>query len=239
MPQLRRLATAGTRVCSVGTASCLLAEAGLIDGRPATTHWNYFERFARDYPSVELKTRHLITQSENIYCAGSVNSIADLMLHIVEQWYGSAIARAIENQFSPEIRQSFRAAAYQHEAQASHHDEVILEAQQWMRDHLSEPESIAVLASKLGLSNRTLGRRFKQATGVSPLAYLQNLRVAEARNLLRSSNLSIGEIAWQLGLQNASHFSRLFRSQVGMTPLQYRQAVRGKLFALKDASDLE
>ena len=183
---------------------------------------------------MELKTRHLITQSENIYCAGSVNSIADLMLHIVEEWYGGAIARTIENQFSPEIRQPFRAAAYQNEAQASHHDEVILEAQQWLRDHLSEPESIAELATRLRLSNRTLGRRFKQATGVSPLAYLQNLRVAEARSLLRSSNLSIGEIAWQVGLQDASHFSRLFRRQVGMTPLQYRQAVRGKLFALKD-----
>jgi transcriptional regulator GlxA family with amidase domain len=231
---LSELAAGGTRICTVGTASCLLAEAGLLKARPATTHWNYFDQFSLRYPDVELKTRHLITQSDNIYCAGSVNSIADLMVHIVEDWYGSAIARSIENQFSPEIRRPFRAAAYQSEPQSLHHDESILEAQQWLRDRVSEPVSIAHMAETLGMSRRTLHRRFRLATGSTPLAYLQNLRIAEARDLLRVSNLSVSEIAWQLGLQDVSHFSRLFRQQVGMTPLRYRQAVRGKLFAPRD-----
>ncbi len=111
----------------------------MLSGKPATTHWNYFEQFSRRYPEVELKTRHLITQSDNIYCVGSVNSIADLMVHIVQEWFGSRIARAIENQFSPEIRQTFGAAAYQNEADSSHHDEVVLEAQQWLQEHLPSP----------------------------------------------------------------------------------------------------
>jgi len=227
---LREQAAAGTRICSVGTGSFLLAEAGLLAGRPATTHWNYFEQFSRRYPDVELKTRHLITQSENIYCVGSVNSIADLMVHITEEWFGSRIARAIENQFSPEIRQAFRAAAYQKEADSSHHDEAVVEAQQWLRDHMPSPASMLQLAAHLKLSPRTLNRRFKQATGVSPQAYLQRLRIAAAKDLLRQSNLSIGEIAWQLGLQDASYFSQLFRQHSGMSPLRYREAVRGKLF---------
>lgn len=227
---LREQAAAGTRICSVGTGSFLLAEAGLLAGRPATTHWNYFEQFSRRYPEVELKTRHLITQSENIYCVGSVNSIADLMVHITEEWFGSRIARAIENQFSPEIRQAFRAAAYQKEADSSHHDEAVVEAQQWLRDHMPSPASMLQLAAHLKLSPRTLNRRFKQATGVSPQAYLQRLRIAAAKDLLRQSNLSIGEIAWQLGLQDASYFSQLFRQHSGMSPLRYREAVRGKLF---------
>src|SRR6056297_2618999 len=88
LPELRRRLERGTLLCSVGTASCLLAEAGLLGGRSATTHWNYFDRFARRYPDVDLRRRHLITQSGSIYCVGSVNSIADLMVHIVEQWYG-------------------------------------------------------------------------------------------------------------------------------------------------------
>ena len=133
---LPQLAASGTRICSVGTGSCLLAEAGLLSGKVATTHWNYFEQFSRRYPEVELKTRHLITQSDNIYCVGSVNSIADLMVHITEEWFGSHIARAVENQFSPEIRQSFAAAAYQNEADSSHHDELVVEAQQWLQEHL-------------------------------------------------------------------------------------------------------
>ena len=228
--RLRDLAATETRICSVGTGSCLLAEAGLLTGQPATTHWNYFEQFSRRYPDVLLKTRHLITQSGNIYCVGSVNSIADLMVHIVEEWFGSRIARAIENQFSPEIRRSFNAAAYQDEADSSHPDEIVVQAQQWLQENLSEAIVLGELAEGLGMSPRTLNRRFKQATGLSPQAYLQNLRVASAKDLLRHSNLSIGEIAWQVGLHDVSYFSQLFRKHSGMPPLRYREAVRGKLF---------
>ncbi|MEZ5502209.1 MAG: helix-turn-helix domain-containing protein [Halioglobus sp.] len=227
---LREHAARGTRICSVGTGSYLLAEAGLLDGRAATTHWNYFEQFSRRYPAVDLKTRHLITQSDNIYCAGSVNSIADLMVHIVEEWFGSRIARAVENQFSPEIRRSFRAAAYQNEADSSHHDEVVAQAQQWLQAHLSAPIAISALAKKFQLSPRTLNRRFQRATGMTPLSYLQSLRIAGAKDLLRHSNLTVGDIAWQLGIQDVSYFSQLFRRTCGVSPLRYREAVRGKLF---------
>ncbi len=236
LPRLPQFAAAGTRICSVGTASCLLAEAGMLSGKPATTHWNYFDQFAKRYPAVDLKRRHLITQSEGIYCVGSVNSIADLMVHIIEDWFGSRIARAIENQFSPEIRQSFQAAAYQDEPDSSHHDETVLEAQQWLQDRLGQAVSIARLAQHLGISARSLTRRFKQATGFSPQAYLQSQRIATARGLLRRSNLSVSEIAWQVGLQDVSYFSKLFRQHCDMTPLQYREVVRGKLFVPASAS---
>jgi transcriptional regulator GlxA family with amidase domain len=222
LERLRDLGASDTRICSVGTASCLLAEAGLLRGRPATTHWNYFDHFARRYPAVQLQTRHLITQSGNIYCVGSVNSIADLMVHIVEDWFGSRIARAVENQFSPEIRQTFRDAAYQNEAQSSHHDEIVLEGQLWLQSNLGESISIAA--------------RFHTAIGLSPMEYLQSLRITEAKELLRQSNLSVSEIAWRVGLNDTSYFSKLFREQVGMAPLRYRGAVRGKLFTPGDKS---
>jgi transcriptional regulator GlxA family with amidase domain len=237
LPWLREVAAQGTVICSVGTASCLLAEAGLLSGKAATTHWNYFGRFAERYPDVDLKTRHLITQSDNIYCVGSVNSIADLMVHLVEEWFGSQTARAVENQFSPEIRRPFRAAAYQNASQASHHDETVVEAQQWLRDQLQTPVSMEHLAQRLGLSTRSLNRRFKRATGQTPQGYLQNLRLAAARELLRHSNLTIGEIAWQVGLQDTSYFSQLFRRYSNMTPSRYRAAVRGKLFVPEGSSE--
>jgi transcriptional regulator GlxA family with amidase domain len=227
---LREQAAMGTRICSVGTGSYLLAEAGLLDGRAATTHWNYFESFSRRYPGVDLKTRHLITQSDNIYCVGSVNSIADLMVHIVDEWFGRRIATAIENQFSPEIRRSFRAAAYQNEADSSHHDEMVARVQQWLQMNLATPVTMAQLSTQTQLSARTLHRRFTRATGMSPLNYLQSLRIAGAKELLRHSDLSVSDIAWQHGIQDVSYFSQLFRRHSGMSPLQYRQAVRGKLF---------
>ena len=239
LPAIRSMAATGTRVCTVGTASYLLAETGLLDGKPATTHWHYFDRFAKRYPEVQLKTRHLITQSDNFYCVGSVNSIADLMIHLVEEWFGSRIARAVENQFSPEIRRSFNDAAYQDEPLTSHHDETVLEAQQWLQEHLSSPITIGSLAKHLDLSTRTLNRRFRQATGMSPLHYLGTLRIALARDLLRHSNLPVTEIAWKTGLQDTSYFGQLFRRHTGVTPLAYRSATRGKLFAPHDkAADL-
>ncbi len=234
---LQALAASGTRICSVGTGSFLLAEAGLLAGRPATTHWNYLDSFAHRYPEVALKSRHLITQSDNVYCVGSVNSIADLMVHVVQEWFGSRIARAVENQFSPEIRQPFRAAAYQNTPTAAHHDETVVEAQQWLQENLAGPVSMAALARRLGLSSRSLSRRFRQATGMTPQAYLQSLRIGTARELLQRSNLAVGEIAWQVGLQDVSYFSQLFRRHCGVSPLRYREAVRGKLFAPPSAAE--
>ena len=231
LQQLVTTARSDAKVCAVGTGTTLLAEAGLLDGRPATTHWNYLETFRKRYPKVQLKSRHLITQSDNIYCVGSVNSIADLMVHVVEEWYGSGIARAVENQFSPEIRRPFRAAAYQTEPHSSHHDELVLEAQQWMHEHLARKISINELAGSLRVSGRSLNRRFHQATGMGPQAWLQQLRISQARDLLRHSNLPVSEVAWQVGISDTSHFGQLFKAQAGMTPARYREAVRGKLFA--------
>jgi len=228
---LRDYAERGTLICSVGTGSCLLAEAGLLDGRVATTHWNYFDHFARRYPRVDLKRRHLITQAGNIYCAGSVNSIADLMVHIVERWYGPRCARAVEHQFSPEIRQSFTAAAFLEHGRSAHHDEQILQLQLYLQETLQEQHSLASMAAHTGLSTRGLSRRFRSATGVSALQYLLQLRVQEARALLLHSNLNLGEIAWRCGWSSASQFSQQFRAREGVSPSGYRAAVRGKRFS--------
>jgi transcriptional regulator GlxA family with amidase domain len=230
LPIVKKLAAGETRICSVGTASCFLAEAGLLDGRAAATHWNYFEEFQRRYPRVKLKRHHLITQSDNLYCAGSVNSIADLMIHIVEDWFGPGIARAVENQFSPEIRRPFRAHAYQSSDDALHQDELVLTAQQWLQDNLHQGVSLAELAERLDCSQRTLARRFKTATGQSPGQYLQKQRMALATELLRATNLSVGEVAWRVGLHDVSYFTALFNRHRGMTPAKFRLSVRGKLF---------
>ncbi|KGE05131.1 GlxA family transcriptional regulator [Pseudohaliea rubra] len=228
--ELRRLAAAGTRLCSVGTASRVLADAGLLDGRSATTHWSDFDRFAADYPTVTLRRRHLITQSGNLYCAGSVNSIADLLVHIVEQWYGPAVARAVESQFSPESRQTFMSAAFLEDSRTSHADERVLDAQLYLQENLAERHSLSALARRAGLAPRSFGRRFRRATGTTPMAYLLQLRVGEARSLLLHSDLPLGEVAWRCGWQSASRFSEQFRARTGLAPREYRAATRGKRF---------
>jgi transcriptional regulator GlxA family with amidase domain len=224
------LAASGTIICSVGTGSCFLAEAGLLDARAATTHWNYFDEFSKLYPKVQLKRAHLITQSDNLFCAGSVNSIADLLLHIVEDWYGPGISRHVENQFSPEIRRPFRAHAYQSVEDSGHQDELVIEAQQWLLENLAQAITIAELAERLQCSSRTLNRRFRRATGQTPSHYLRSQRLNAATELLRATNLSVGEVAWQVGLHDVSYFTSIFRQHTGLTPAKYQRSVRGKLF---------
>jgi transcriptional regulator GlxA family with amidase domain len=227
---LPELAAAGTTICSVGTASCFLAASGLLDDRAGTTHWAYFDEFERRYPKVRLMKRHLITQSDKLYCAGSVNSGADLMIHLVEEWFGQRIARAVESQFSPEIRRPFRAHAYQAFDDSAHHDELVLNAQQWLQDQLHRSFSMSELADSLQCSLRTLNRRFKSVIGETPSAYLRTQRLTAAKELLRTSNLAVGEVAWQVGLHDVSYFTSLFQKHTGQTPARYRRSVRGKLF---------
>ena len=96
LPWLNAQAAHGATIAAVGTGCCFLAEAGLLDGKAATTHWHYFERFARDYPNVRLKRQYFITQAGRLYCAGSVNALADVTVHLIEQFFGREVASHVE-----------------------------------------------------------------------------------------------------------------------------------------------
>lgn len=230
LPLLQRLANANRLLCAVGTGSYLLAEAGLLHAKPATTHWFYSNQFARRYPTVQTKHRHLITRAGNLYCAGSINAVADLTGYFIERFYNANIARQVEAQFSPEIRRPFRDTGFFEGEVNLHHDEAIADAEQWLQQQLSEPVDFAGLAQRLGMSQRSFNRRFKQALGTPPGEYLSHLRLQQARELLRDSNLSIAEIGYRVGYADAGHFSTRFRRMMAQSPSDYRKSVRGKLF---------
>lgn len=232
---IARLATAGTRLCAVGTGSYFPAQLGLLDERPATTHWSFFADFARRFPAVRLQRNHLITRSANYYCAGSVNSGADLMVHFVRELFDEAAARQVESQFSPEIRRPFEAHSFVEGETGAHPDEAIWLVQDWMLEHLGEPLRVPELAARAGLAPRSFSRRFRAALGTSPLEFLLRARVRAAQELLRASNLSIGEIAHRCGFADPGHFSRVFSARGGGSPQDYRRRVRGKLFGAPQA----
>lgn len=220
----------GASVIAVGTGVCLLAESGILDGKPATTHWHYQDQFALDYPAVKLQRRHLLTQSGRIYCAASVNSGADMVIHLIGQMFGRTLSLQIEQQFSPEVRNPFEKQVYSTDSISQHPDEEIALAQAWMQQNLRENISIVQLASRAGLSERQFSRRFRQSCGVAPLVYLHSLRCNAARELLQHSNLSVAEVAASVGFTDSSYFIRIFRRLAGQTPGEYRNKVRGKLF---------
>ena len=221
---------AGGLTISVGSGSFLLAETEHMTGRTMTTHWQWFDTFAHRYPRVQLERRQLITQSDNVFCVSSVNSVADLMVYLCGELFSPRVARHIENQFSPEIRQRFSPSPVG-TPKDLHHDELIADVQTELNRDLRAAPAMSALASQLGVSSRTLIRRFKSATGVSIGQYLQQRRLDEAQALLRRTNLSITEVGVAVGLNDASHFSRMFREQTGLTPSAFRTAVRDKSFA--------
>ncbi len=221
----------GSTLIGVGTGVCFLAESGLLDNHSATTHWHYVDQFKRDYPQVDLKPDFFITQSERIYCAASLNALADIIVHLIAQHYGKAAAQNVERNFSHEIRKPYEEQRYLEGAGDRHADELIAEIQFWLRTHLNTELTLTEIAEQFGMSQRSFTRRFKAATGVRATQYWQQLRIETAKELLASSNLTIQEIADQVGYQDQGHLTRLFKQDLNLTPKSYRAMVRKKLFS--------
>lgn len=230
---IKKTADKDTLICAVGTGSSFLAESTILHEKAATTHWFYFDLMEKLYPNVEWKRQNLITQSGNIFCVGSINSIADLTIHFIERGFSPAIARRVESHFSPEIRQAYNSHLFDDSPDALHHDELIASAQEHIQQNFSEAIDYKAMSDNLGIAYRSFQRRFKQATDYSPLQYQQFIRVQNAKELLHNTNLNIQDIAIIIGYTDASHFSEVFKNHTEQTPKSYRRTVRGKLFSIK------
>ncbi|KEQ14124.1 hypothetical protein GZ77_06630 [Endozoicomonas montiporae] len=223
----------GATFCVAGTGVALMAECGLLDHQPAATHWYYLNRLRKHYPDVLFKPHHLITRAGRIYCAGSVNSVADLMVHIIKRAMGRDIANRVAQQFSHEIRRPFEQTHYADDHTTSHGDEIIVNLQDWLRQNIQSEIDSLRMQDITGLTQRTLNRRFRDATGMSPSQYLQQLRLNHCAELLKSTDLSITEIALQSGYNDPDYFSRQFKQHYQLNPSDFRRSVRGKLFYLE------
>lgn len=223
----------GATLCGVGTGCCLLAETGLLDHKPATTHWYYFDQFESDYPNIELKRQHFITNAGSIYCAASINSFADLTIHFIQRHFDKSVAQHVERHFSHEIRHDYEKTSFVDQQNLNHPDESILQIQLWMQDNLAENIGIHEIAEQFGMSERNFNRRFKAATNSTPSHYLRNIRINLAQDLLQYSNLNITEIAERAGFNDLSYFAKIFKLRRSVSPREYRKTVRAKLFSQK------
>lgn len=219
----------GARLAATGTGVGHLAMAGLLDGKVATTHWYYLDRFRHRFPTVRFEGHHFVTHDQGLYCAGSINSQTDLVLFLIEQTYGEEALALVERQFMHELKRTF-STPYFEPGGAVHHDEGISLVQSWVRQHLTEDITLAHLAGMVEQSERNFSRRFSQATGESPMAYVMRLRLEYACELLRDTNLTVAEVGEASGFHNNAYFGRVFRSKLAMTPGEYRKMVRSKLF---------
>lgn len=231
IPWLQKRHTHGETIAGVGTGCCFMAEAGLLDHRPATTHWFYFNKFAERYPLVNLKRQHFITHSDGLFCTGSVNALADLTVFFIQKIFSPVTANLVERHFFHEVRHAFSMSLHSDQTNP-HPDEEIAGAQSWMRTNYHLNETMETIARQAGMSLRTFNRRFKNATSQTPLQYLQQIRMKAAGELLQNTNISIAEVAYRSGYQDLAHFTSLFKKHFGTTPSQYRTTVRAKLFTV-------
>lgn len=222
----------GVEICATGTGVCLLAHAGLLDGKVATTHWYYFDQFEKKYPEVSLQRHHFITQAGQIFCSGSINALVDLTLYFIENFFGKEVSQVIEQHFGHEINRTYDKPWFSTGA-SRHPDEGIIEVQQWMQSHYSKNFNLKALAELANMSVRNFSRRFKAAVGKSALSYGTDLKMQMARELLKDTNLTHQDIADQLGFKDSAYFSRQFKLKNKITPGAYREMVRGKLFNLE------
>ncbi|HHQ6537712.1 TPA: GlxA family transcriptional regulator [Serratia fonticola] len=228
-------AAKGTRIAAVGTGCCFLAEAHLLDEKPATTHWHYFEQFTHDYPNVNLKEKYFITQSDTIFCAASIKALSELTVHFIETIYGKQVANHTQRTFFHEIRSNFERQCYRDEDKP-HPDEDIVQIQTWIKENCTTDLPMQKLADMAGMSLRNFNRRFKLATDISPLQYILKARIEIAINMLQSTNLSIQEIAIFVGYQDITHFNRQFKRISNVSPSDYRKTVRPKMFHTEQSS---
>ncbi|MDO6442919.1 GlxA family transcriptional regulator [Marinobacter sp. 2_MG-2023] len=220
---LRDAVAKGTVVASVCTGSFVLAEAGLLDDQVATTHWRAASLFRSRYPHIRMDADQLLVDNGQIICAGGASAFVDLCVHLVERFASPAVALACSKMLvldGRRIEQTPYMALY---SQKAHQDDAIRKAQTWLEEHYADPVTIDEVAAVAGLGARTFKRRFKEATGETPIGYLQHLRVEGAKHLLESSREQTARIIWSVGYEDASSFRRLFKRIAGCTMEQYRK----------------
>ena len=215
-PKVRRLA-------SVCTGAFLLAESGLLDGRRATTHWNWCTEFAEKYPQVNVEPDRIFIKDDNIYTSGGISSGIDLALAMVQEDWGQKIALAVaqflvvylkrpggQSQFSSYLTR-----------EASKHSG-LRDLQSWIMQNPEEDLRVDTLAERMAMSSRNFSRLFLTETGITPAKFVELVRIDAARNLLELTKFPIESIADSSGFKDSENMRRAFLRQLGVNPREYR-----------------
>jgi transcriptional regulator GlxA family with amidase domain len=216
----------GVTLAANCSASFLLAEAGLLDGRAATTHWSLANEFRARYPKACLQPGQILTEQDGVLCSGAATAYLDLALRIVEKFGGRELAADVAKLLLIDANRSAQmprpgAALQDHFSAES--DALVGKSLRWLKRNLHRPFSMAELAGHLCCSERTVSRRFAQAMGRSPGVYLQHMRIDEARRLLETTRHSVEAVCAKVGYADTHFFRRIFKRETGFTPRDYRE----------------
>ncbi len=230
VPWLRKQHARGAYIAGVCTGVVFLAEAGLLDGREATTHWGVCDALRTRYPNVSWRPEQFVTEDSRIFCSGGIYASTDLSLYLVKKFCGHEIALQTAKSLLLSMPRTCQSGYSVLPLSRPHGDEKVRQTEEYIRTHFASDISIDNLAGRAGMSPRNFIRRFKTATGRLPGAYLQAYRIAIAKELLEEARMPIQNVCLQVGYEDAGFFRALFKRHTGMTPAEYRSNFAGMNF---------
>ena len=213
------------RVGSICAGAFILAEAGILNGKRATTHWRVCDKLARYYPEVKVESDPIFVKDGNVYTSAGISTGMDLSLAMVEEDYGKDIALSVARQLVLYLKRPGNQSQF---SIVLTHQKVdyqpIREMQEWIIEHLNEELNVEILAEKAAMSPRNFARVFLRESGITPAKYIEKLRVETARRRLEETRLSLDEISNECGVGNADTLRRLFLRHLKTTPSDYRRS---------------
>ena len=224
VPWLAKWHAAGSRVAGSCTGAFLIADAGLLDGRTATTHWMFAEELHRRYPAVTVTADRMIVDHGDVLTSGGATAFLNLVLYLVERFAGHERANLAAKVLLVDGYRPSQLPYIAFSRERSHDDAIVHQIQEHMDAHVAQPLRVAELAARFGLSERTLSRRFTAATGHGPQAYLQHARIQQAMRLLETASDPVDQVRRRVGYSDPAAFRRAFKLATGLTPTLYRDA---------------
>lgn len=226
---IKTMSAQGSHICAACGGSMVLAEAGLLDGQEATTHWTYAPLFRAQFPKVTLHVDRLLVQTgqgHNVACSGGASSWQDLALLLVAKHGGTKEAIRMSKLFLYQWHRDGQLPYSCMIQNVNHGDAIIERSQQWVAQNYDKADIVSELVQQSSLPKRTFDRRFKAATGYSPLAYIQALRIEEAKQILETSDIAVEAVGREVGYEDVASFRRLFRRYAGLGPGEYRRKLQ-------------
>ncbi|MCD4741433.1 MAG: helix-turn-helix domain-containing protein [Desulfobacteraceae bacterium] len=227
VPWLLKQYNQGAQIASICTGVFLLAETGLLNGKSATLHWGFTEMFEQKYPKISLRPDKMFIDHGRLYCSAGVNAGMDLTLYLVEKFCGRQVAVECAKTMVLDLGRESQTPYDCFLSSKDHNDSLIAKAQNWIKKNHTQSIDYDLLAKKYNMSRRSLERRFKQAIGITPLAYLQQIRVETAKRLLEEGIRTFSEITYQVGYEDISFFRKIFIRLTGLKPKEYQQRFKG------------
>jgi transcriptional regulator GlxA family with amidase domain len=212
----------GAEIASMCAGSFMLASTGLLAGKACSTHWALSENFRELFPEVKLQTDNLITDEKGIYTNGGAYSFLHLLMYLVEKFYDRQTVIHCAKYFQVDLDRYYQSEFSIFNGHKKHNDEAILEAQKFIEENYQDKISIERLASGLSIGRRNFDRRFIRATGITPLDYLQRVKIEAAKKLFETSRKTVNEIMYEVGYNDAKAFRDVFSRVTGLSPLSYK-----------------